>query len=127
MRNFNVVVLEGRLVKDPEIRYTQNGTPLCSFSIANNYSYYRGDELQEEVNFIDITTWSRLAEQCNEYLKKGRHVIVNGRLKQNRWQDDNGNTHSKIGLVCNQVQFLDFKTGEDASNSDSLSDEDAPL
>ncbi len=117
MRNFNLAVLEGRLVDDPEIRYTQVGTALCTFSIANNCDYYRNDELQKEVNYFDITTWAKLAEQCNESLQKGKRVIVRGRLKQNRWQDDEGVNHSKIGVVGNQVQFLDLKNQDNGSDS----------
>jgi len=112
MRNFNLTVLEGRLVGDPEIRYTQNGTALCSFSIANNNDYYKDEELQKQVSFVDVTTWAKLAEHCNEYLKKGSRIIVNGRLKQDRWQDDNGGNRSKISIVGNQVQFLDLKNGD---------------
>ena len=122
MRNFNVAVLEGRLVGDPELRYTQNGTALCRFSIANNNDYYKDDELQKQVNFIDVTTWAKLAEQCSEYLKKGNRIIVNGRLKQDRWQDDNGGNRSKISIVGNQVQFLDQKNG-DGEREDSGGDE----
>jgi single-strand DNA-binding protein len=122
MRNFNLAVLEGRLVGDPEIRYTQNGTALCTFSIANNSDYYRDDELQKEVNYLDVTTWAKLAEQCNEFLQKGKRVIVSGRLKQNRWQDDEGMNHSKIGVVGNQVQFLDLKNQD--SGSDSADNDD---
>lgn len=115
MRNFNLTVLEGRLVSDPELRYTQNGTALCSFSIANNNDYYKDDELQKQVNFVDVTTWAKLAERCNEYLKKGNRIIINGRLKQDRWQDDNGGNRSKISIVGNQVQFLDLKNGDGES------------
>jgi single-strand DNA-binding protein len=112
MRNFNLAVLEGRLVGDPEIRYTQNGTALCRFSIANNNDYYKDEELQKQVSFVDVTTWAKLAEHCNEYLKKGSRIIVNGRLKQDRWQDDAGGNRSKISIVGNQVQFLDLKNDE---------------
>ncbi|MCK4924389.1 MAG: single-stranded DNA-binding protein [Spirochaetes bacterium] len=115
MRNFNLTVLEGRLVSDPELRYTQNGTALCSFSIANNNDYYKDDELQKQVNFVDVTTWAKLAERCNEFLKKGNRIIINGRLKQDRWQDDNGGNRSKISIVGNQVQFLDLKNGDGES------------
>ena len=127
MNNFNLVVMEGRLVNDPDLRYIQNGTALCSFSVANNYSYYKGDELQKDVNFIEVTAWSKLAEQCGEFLKKGRRVLINGRLKQNRWQDDKGATHSKIGLVCNHVQFLDHPETAELSHSDNSSDDDTPV
>lgn len=107
MKNFNLVVVEGRLVNDPEMRYTQEGTALCKFYIANNYSYYKNDELQEEVNFLEITTFSKLAELCGEYLKKGKRVIINGRLRQNKWKDEEGSNHSKITITGRQVQFLD--------------------
>jgi len=127
MRNFNLAVLEGRLVGDPEIRYTQNGTALCKFSIANNYDYYKDEELQKEVNYFDVTTWAKLAEQCNEYLKKGRRVIINGRLKHNRWQDDDGANHSKIAIIGNQVQFLDLKDSEDSSDKPGIAEDDTPF
>ncbi len=125
MRNFNLVVLEGNLVSDPEIRYAQNGTALCTFSIASNYSFYREEELQEEVYFLDVAVWAKLAELCNEYLKKGRRVIVNGRIKQSKWLDDDGGTHSKISIVGNQVQFLDFKDSQKVEAE--LSEENVPL
>ena len=126
MRNFNLAVLEGRLVNDPEIRQTQNGTMLCTFSIANNYSYYKDDELQEEVYFLDVTTWAKLAEQCSEYVKKGSRVLVNGRIKQNKWQDEDGVTHSRISIVAYQVQFLDFKDSNNQNNGHD-SDQDGNL
>lgn len=113
MRNFNLAVIEGRLTCDPELRYTQNGTAVCKFSLANNYAYYKDSELQEEVNYIDITTWAKLAEQCNEYLKKGRRVLVNGRIRQSKWQDDEGMNHSKLSIIGNQVEFLDFQGSQD--------------
>lgn len=130
MRNFNLVVLEGRLVSDPETRYTQNGTALCRFSLANNQDYYKGEELQKDVNFIEVTTWAKLAEQCNEYLKKGKRVIVNGRLKQNKWQDDEGLNHSRIVITGNQVHFLDLKNnGEDETGikEEVVSEDEAPF
>ncbi len=113
MRNFNLAVVEGRLVGDPEIRYTQSGTALCRFSIANNCDYYKENELRKEVNFFDVTTWAKLAERCNEYLSKGRRVMVNGRLRHDRWQDDEGTTHSRVYIVGNGVRFLDRREDED--------------
>ncbi|MFW6137758.1 MAG: single-stranded DNA-binding protein [Spirochaetota bacterium] len=109
MRNFNLAVLEGRLVSDPELSYTQSGTARCVFSIANNQAYYRDNQLQEEVYFFDVTTWAGLAETCSEYLKKGKRVLVNGRLKQSKWQDQQGINRSRIGVIGNQVHFLDLK------------------
>ena len=119
MKNFNLVVIEGRLTADPELRFTQNGTALCSFSIANNNDYVRQNEKQNEVCFVDVTVWSNLAQRCGEYLKKGRRVLVDGRLKQDRWQDKEGKQHSKLCLVCRGVRFLDRYSEEE-------DDEEAP-
>jgi len=126
MRNFNLAVLEGRLTNNPELRYTQGGTAMCKFSIANNHAYYKDNELKEEVNFIDVTTWSKLADQCNEYLKKGRRVIVNGRLRQSKWEDDDGGKHSKISIVAYQVQFLDYQDDE-VRDGAALPDDEEPF
>jgi len=126
MKNFNLAVIEGRLTRDPELRYTQKGTAVCRFSIANNSSYYKDDELQDEVTFVEVTTWAKLAEQCNEYLKKGRRVIVNGRIKQNKWEDSNGETHSKLIIIGNQVHFLDTKKAVN-EESDKVLSEDVPF
>jgi len=125
MKNFNLVVLEGRLVNDPEIRQLQNGTTLCRFSVANNFSYYRDDELQEEVNFIEVNAFSRLAEHCGEYLKKGSRVLVNGRIRQGKWQDSEGKQRSKITITANQVQFLDLKKNGEESQ-ENLEEEEVP-
>jgi single-strand DNA-binding protein len=120
MRNFNLAVLEGRLVSDPEIRYTQDGSAVCVFAIANNYSFYKENELQKEVSFFEVTTWGKLAELCNEYLKKGRRVIVNGRIKQSKWLDKDGAARTRTSIVGNQVQFLDFKEeGRDGEEQES--------
>ena len=119
MKNFNLVVIEGRLTADPELRFTQNGTALCSFSIANNNDYVRQNEKQNEVCFVDVTVWSNLAQRCGEYLKKGRRVLLDGRLKQDRWQDKEGKPHSKLCLVCRGVRFLDRYSEEE-------DDEEAP-
>ena len=124
MRNFNLAVLEGNLVSDPEIRQTQNGTALCTFSIASNYSYYKEDELTEEVYFLDVTTWAKLAEQCSEYLKKGSRVLVNGRIRQSKWQDEDGVTHSRISIVAYQVRFLDSKDSSKQNNDQDYDQED---
>jgi len=113
MKNFNLVVMEGRLTDDPELRYTQNGTALCNFSIANNNDYYRQTERQEEVCFVDVTVWSKLAQRCGEYLKKGRRILLDGRLKQDRWQDKDGKQHSKLCIVCHGVRFLDRYSEEE--------------
>ena len=105
MNNLNSILLEGNLVRDPEISYTSKGTPVCNFSIACNRYYKQGEELQEEVSYFDVTVWNRLAEVCKEYLAKGRGVRVVGRLKLDRWEDPEGKTRSKVHVVAEHVEF----------------------
>ena len=105
MNNLNSVLLEGNLTRDPELRYTAKGTAVCRFAIACNRSYKQDDQRQEEVSYFDVTTWSRLAEICAEYLVKGRGVRVVGRLKQDRWEDDSGNRRSRIEVIAEHVEF----------------------
>jgi single-strand DNA-binding protein len=105
MNNLNSILLEGNLVRDPELRYTPKGVPVCSFSVACNRYFKQEEELQEEVSYFDVTTWNRLAEVCNEYLRKGRGVRVVGRLKQDRWEDTEGKTRSKVHIVAEHVEF----------------------
>jgi len=115
MNNLNSILLEGNLVADPELRYTPNGAPVCAFCVACNRYFKQEEELQQEVSYFDITTWNRLAEVCNEYLSKGRGVRVVGRLKQDRWEDPEGKTRSKVHIVAEHVEFKPkFKT-EDAA------------
>lgn len=122
MNNLNSILLEGNLVADPELRYTPKGAPVCSFSVACNRYFKQEEELQQEVSYFDITTWNRLAEVCNEYLSKGRGVRIVGRLKQDRWEDAEGKTRSKVHIVAEHVEFKPkFKT-EEAEPAESRGD-----
>lgn len=104
--NINVVCLDGRLTDDPELRYTSSGTAVCDLSIAVN-RYYRdkNDEQVEETSFFDVTAWGNTAEQCDQYLSRGQQVIIQGRLKQDRWESENGDSRSKVKIVAENVQF----------------------
>jgi single-strand DNA-binding protein len=104
----NKVMLIGNLTRDPELRYTPQGSAVCEFAVALNSSYTNKQTGQrvEEVSFIDIVAWARTAEICAEYLKKGRQVFVEGRLKQDRWESPEGKKQSKIRVVADNVQFL---------------------
>lgn len=115
MNNLNSVLLEGNLTRDPELRYTAKGTAVCRFSIACNRSYKQEDRRQEEVSFFDVTTWSRLAEICAEYLVKGRGVRVVGRLKQDRWEDDNGQRRFRVEIIAEHVEFKPQRRDETES------------
>ena len=79
MASFNKVILMGNLTRDPELRYTPGGSPVCSFGLAVNRRYRQNDEWKEEVCFVDITVWGKQAENCNEYLSKGRPIMLEGR------------------------------------------------
>jgi single-strand DNA-binding protein len=105
MNNLNQILIEGNLVRDPELKHTPKGTALCTFSVASNRYYKQDDEFQKEVSFFDITAWTELAQNCAGQLKKGRGVRVIGRLKQDRWQDPDGNNRSKIFIVADHVIF----------------------
>ena len=105
MNNLNSVLLEGNLCRDPELRYTPKGTPVCTLVVASNRSYKVDGERQEEVSFIETTTWGKLATVCTEYLAKGRGVRVVGRLKQERWEDPDGNSRAKVLIVAEHVEF----------------------
>ena len=115
MASYNYVALMGHLTKDPEIRFLDSGMAVANFGLAVNERYKKDGEVKEEVSFFDVQIWGKTAENCAEYLSKGRPVLVVGRLKQERWEDDNGNRRSKIKVVATAVQFLGKKdnTGEE--------------
>jgi single-strand DNA-binding protein len=105
MNNINSVLIEGNLVRDPELSYTPKGTAVTQFTVASNRFYKQDGKMVSEASFIPVTTWARLAEVCSEYLTKGRGVRVNGRLKQDRWTDADGKPRSKIHIVAERVEF----------------------
>jgi single-strand DNA-binding protein len=110
MVTFNRVILAGNLVRDPEIRYLPSGTSVTSFGIAVNHRYKQNNELKEEVSFFDIVVFGKQGENCAEYLSKGRPVLVEGRLRQRRWETE-GTKRSKIEVVADGVQFLGSPKG----------------
>jgi len=106
MNKLNRVLLEGNLTRDPELTQTEKGTSVCHFSIAANRYYKQDDEQKQEVSYIDIETWSGLADNCNKYLTKGRGVRVFGRLKQDRWIDNTtGNNKQRMKIVAEHIEF----------------------
>jgi len=109
MPNLNKVFLIGNLTRDPELKYIPSGAPVCDFGLAVNETYTDKDgEKHEMVCFIDITTWNKTAENCANYLEKGRAVFVEGRLKFDSWEKE-GQKHSKLSVVADRVQFLGGK------------------
>src|SRR3972149_6355018 len=96
---FNRVILAGNLVRDPEIRYLPSGLSVTSFAIAVNSRYRQNNELKEEVSYFDIVAFGKLGETCAEYLSRGQPVLVEGRLRQRRWESE-GTKRSKIEVVA---------------------------
>jgi single-strand DNA-binding protein len=105
----NNVALIGRLVADPELRYTQKGAPVCDFRIAcsQRYKNRESGEWQEETLFINVVAWRRQAETANDYLKKGSAVLIEGKLRSRQWETANGDKRSAIEVVARRIQFLD--------------------
>jgi single-strand DNA-binding protein len=116
---YNRIILIGNLTKDPELRYTPQGTPVASFRIAVNTRYKQSDEQREDTLFIDIVTFGKQAETCSQYLNKGRTVLVEGRLQERRWESD-GQQRSKFEVIAQTVRFLSKKgPGEGQGMSDT--------
>ncbi len=108
---FNKIILIGKLTRDPEVRYTPQGTSVCNFGIAVNRKYKQGDELKEEVTFINVVVFGKQADTCGQYLNKGSSVLVEGRLQERRWETEEGQQRSKYEVVAQTVRFLSRKAG----------------
>jgi single-strand DNA-binding protein len=108
MASFNKVILLGNLTRDPEVRYTPKGSAVCDLGIAINRQYtLDSGEKREEVTFVDVVLWSRLAEIAGEYLKKGRPVFIEGRLQLDTWDDkQSGQKRSKLRVIGETMQLL---------------------
>ncbi len=114
MPSFNRVILAGNLTRDPELRYTPKGTAVARMTLAVNRTYTgENGEKKEEVSFVDVDAWGRQAEVISQYVKKGRPLLLEGRLKQDTWEDKN--THqkqSKLRVVLENFTFIDSRGGE---------------
>lgn len=106
MAGVNKVFLLGNLTRDPELRYTANGSAVTGFGIAVNRKYKQDNVWKEETCFIEITVWGKQAENCAEYLHKGRTVFIEGRLNFRSWETEQGQKRSKLDVVAINVQFL---------------------
>jgi len=108
MASFNKVILLGNLTRDPEVRYTPKGSAVCDLGLAVNRQYtLDSGEKREEVTYVDVVLWARLAEIAGEYLKKGRPVFVEGRLQLDTWDDkQSGQKRSKLRVIGETMQLL---------------------
>ena len=113
MASLNKVLLIGNLTKDPELRYTPNGTAVTNLRIAVNRKFKdRSGELKEDTCFITVTAWDKQAEICNQYLQKGRAVFVEGILQSRSWETGDGQKRSTIDVRAERIQFLGGPRGE---------------
>ena len=116
-RSINQVILMGRLTRDPEQRTTTSGRTVVSFSIAVDR-----ETQDDQADFFDVTAWEKLGELVMQYLSKGRRVLVQGRLRQDSWEDkETGKRRSRIEVVASDVTFLDGPSGDTASSTANIS------
>jgi single-strand DNA-binding protein len=135
MVSVNRIIIIGNLGSEPEMRFTPNGRPVTSFSAATNRRYTTSEgERREETEWFTIVTWGRLAEQCNQFLSKGRLVYVEGRLRTHSWEGQDGQKRYRNEIVADRVSFLDRQAsapisedkGVDAS-LDDIEPDDIPF
>ncbi len=131
VRGFNKVLLIGNLTRDPELRYTPSNTAVADLGLAVSRTYRNASgETQEDVVFVDVTVWDRAAENCSQYLSKGSPVFIEGRLKFDSWENQEGQRRNKLSVTARRVDFLGgprnqepagaFKpAGNDFGNSDN--------
>jgi single-strand DNA-binding protein len=124
MASFNRVVLVGNLTRDPEYKQLPSGQAVCRLGLAVNRSFKskQSGAAVQEVCYIDIDVWGAQAESCNQYLKKGRPVLVEGRLKFDTWSDQQGGTRSKHSIVADRVVFLQSGAASGAEASEASED-----
>lgn len=112
MANFNKVILAGRLTRDPQLSYLPSNTPVCEFGLAINRKWRGQDgEMRDETCFVDLRCYGRQAETLNQYVSKGRPLLVEGRLKLDQWEGKDGGKRSKLYVVVDTFQFLDAPSG----------------
>lgn len=121
MNDLNKLTQTGRLTMNPELKYTPSGSPVCNFSIAVNSHYKdKAGNDQQETCFIEVVTFGKQAESCNEYLKKGSNVLVDGKLQLDQWENNEGQKRSKHRFRAMSVRFLDpVEQKEDKAHTDN--------
>ncbi|MBQ6904742.1 MAG: single-stranded DNA-binding protein [Spirochaetia bacterium] len=124
--NLNSVIVEGNLTKDAEFDSTQKGTGFCTFSVATNRYFKSGEEIQHEVSYFDVEAWGKLADSCRGMLTKGFGVRVVGRLKQDRWNSDDGKAKSRVKIVAEHIEAKPVTATEKEVAADSGADETKP-
>lgn len=132
MPEINYVIVAGNLTKDPVFRQTTNNTPVVNFSIASNRKYKdSSNQWQEDVCYVGIVAWNKLAESCRDRLRKGSAVLVDGELQSRSWKSDDGHNRSIVEIKARRIQFLNKRermaegTNGSASDDDNISEDDS--
>lgn len=119
-------MLIGNITRDVELKYTTSGAAVANFGLAVNRTYTNSDgEKVDDVCFVDVVAWNRLAEVAGEYLSKGSPIFVEGRLQMDSWEDKDGKKRSKLKVVAQNIQFLGGGKADDPEGKDA--DEDIPF
>ena len=131
MASLNKISIIGNVGTDPEMRFTPNGNPVTSFRVATNRVYTTADgERKQETEWFTIVAWNRLAEQCNQFLAKGRLVYAEGRLHTRSWEGQDGQKRTQVEIIANRVIFLDRQAPaslpEDKTEEDKTEEEEKP-
>jgi len=135
MASVNKMIIIGNLGSEPEMRFTPNGNPVTSFRVATNWRYTTSQgERREETEWFTVVAWNRLAEQCNQFLAKGRLIYVEGRLRTRSWEGQDGEKRFRNEIVADKVTFLDRQAaaplpeeGAEQAVDDELSPDDIPF
>jgi len=122
MRDFNKAIIMGNLTRDPEMRYTPNGQPVCSFGVATNRRWNdAAGETKESTEFHDVVAWGKLAEICSQILYKGRKVLIEGRLQTRSWEGQDGVKRNKTEIVAENISAI----GPSAAGAGSVAESGA--
>jgi len=129
MSNFNKIFLMGNLTKDPEVRYTPSNVAVATFSLAVNTTIGKDADGNPKVEtlFVDVTAFNKTAETIGKYCKKGSPLFVEGRLRLNTWEDQNGNKHSKHGVLLERMQLLSNGVKKDEEPPQEVVEDDVPF
>ncbi len=128
-RGLNKIMIIGRLGRDPEMRYTPSGRPVTSFTVATSRSWNTSEgERRVETEWFNVVAWSNLAEICKQHLTKGQQVYIEGRLQTRNWDDAEGNKHTSIEIVANEMIILgERREAEGSSETESIEEDEFPF
>jgi single-strand DNA-binding protein len=129
-RGLNKVMIIGNLGREPEMRYTPSGRPVTTFSVATSRSWNTSEgEKHVETEWFNVVAWSNLAEICKQFLTKGQQVYIEGRLQTRHWDDQEGNKHTSVEIVANEMIILGERreTGEAGTEPESAEEEEFPF